>query len=182
MTWRGANEPSVVPWPEACRYLSTVPLKYLFITLFQSYLPLFSAICHANLDWSRAWFQKEEIAFPSLTPQMSFLWREKLERRKRRKLVNDRRNERGGRGLLLPAWAGKLVSEQQLDSGDAQHTLLTDCVCFCGVREIWSPPVYPTYIPHPSHHNRQEWKELRRQSPQSRYHWYFSNRNNKHKI
>lgn len=45
----------------------------------------------------------------------------------------DRRKEGGGRGLLHPAWAAKLVSEQQLDSGDARHTLPTSCVCFCGV-------------------------------------------------
>ena len=34
----------------------------------------------------------------------------------------DRRKEGGGRSLLHPAWAAKLVSEQQLDSGDARHT------------------------------------------------------------
>ena len=53
-----------------------------------------------------------------------------MERKGKR---GDRRKEGGGRGSLHPAWAAKLVSEQQLDSGDARHTLPTSCVCFCGV-------------------------------------------------
>lgn len=54
------------------------------------------------------------------------------ERKRERNGWIDEKKGRG-RGLLHPAWAAKLVSEQQLDSRDAQHTLPTSCVCFCGV-------------------------------------------------
>lgn len=54
-----------------------------------------------------------------------------MEREKRRKEGGmGRRKRRGGRGLLLAVWAVKLVSEQQLDSRDAWHTLPNSSVCF----------------------------------------------------
>lgn len=105
--------------------------------------PVFCQLsCQSRLIQSRISERREP--FPS-TPPNVFLIKRKAQKEESWSLTE----ESGGRVLLQPAWAGKLVSEQQLDSGDAQHTLPTGCVCFCGVKEIWSPPMYKTHIPHP---------------------------------